>query len=321
VVIKTGIPPSLNSYSPDQLNELRRILIAPYLEQMAELQARLYYLERQGVERQATIATLEAQLAEHHTIFENLEPIISVIVTQTLKEAHEELTQALAPVVGPAIKTQVKVAREDIIDALYPVIGSTITRSITEALRSLTQTIDSTVKRTFSFKGLKRKVTAKATGISESTLLLRESIPFSVREVFLIHSESGLLVSHVSTKTKNETAEPEAEDRDLVSGMLTAIRDFVKESFKTQSVDNEQSQLNEIKYGELTILIEPSRYVYAAVVFAGVASPNYSSRVREVLGWIHGGYAKRLRLFAESGENSQLNKLSDLLYTLIAKSA
>lgn len=282
----------------DQLEELRRLILRPYLHEMQRLQQRVSELEQDMISQQRFLADFSDKVSE--------------VITETLLESHEALSQAIAPVLGSAIKTQVVVAREDIIDALYPVIGSTITRSLTEAMRSLVEAIDKNIKKTFSFSGFTRRVKSRVAGVSEAELAIREALPFDITEIFLIHTETGLLISHVSAAYAPDSD----NDRDLVSGMLTAIRDFVRESFKEQSAG---SQLNQIQYGGLTILIEQSRYVYIAVVYAGNAPVNFSERIREVLGWVHGGYAKPLRAFGESGDSSKLVKIKDLLYTLIVK--
>ena len=302
------------SVSPAGLEELRRLLLAPYLADLTRLQAH--------------IDQLEARLAEQQTVLDELEPRIAQAVSDTLREAQDEIIQALSPLIAPALKKGISTAREDIIDALYPVIGSTITRSLTEAVRGMVEAIDQNLKKSLSFKGVfKRKVQSKTSGLSEGTLALRDALPFSVTELFLIHTETGLLITHVRAPSLLlAPAQPDQEsspldDRDLVSGMLTAIRDFVRESFKDQNGTDEHSQLNRIQYGGLTILIEPSRYVYLAVVYAGVAPANYASRIREVLNWIHGGYARPLRAFGETGDGSKLVKVRDLLYNLIVKNA
>jgi hypothetical protein len=65
----------------------------------------------------------------------------------------------------------------------------------------------------------------RTVGIPESTLLLRDALPFQVTEVFLVERQSGLLLQHLSHDPET------AEDSDLVSGMLTTIRDFVQDTF------------------------------------------------------------------------------------------
>lgn len=59
----------------------------------------------------------------------------------------------------------------------------------------------------------------------------RTALPFKVEEVFVIHRESGLLLHH-------ETRDPASmSDSDLISGMLTAIRDFAQDAFGQDIVD------------------------------------------------------------------------------------
>jgi hypothetical protein len=65
----------------------------------------------------------------------------------------------------------------------------------------------------------------RSVGIPESTLLLRDALPFQVTEVFLVERQSGLLLQHLSHDPET------AEDSDLVSGMLTAIHDFAQDTF------------------------------------------------------------------------------------------
>ena len=67
-----------------------------------------------------------------------------------------------------------------------------------------------------------------------------------MEQVFLIHKETGLLLCQVSA--------PNAamQDADMVSGMLTAIQDFVGDSFTTQKGE----ELETLQVGELSVWIE-----------------------------------------------------------------
>ena len=53
---------------------------------------------------------------------------------------------------------------------------------------------------------------------------------YQVKQDFLIHRESGLVLQHV------EDGSAETRDPDLVSGMLTAIRDFVQDYFTRRDI-------------------------------------------------------------------------------------
>ena len=130
----------------------------------------------------------------------------------------------ITPVIGDAIRHRVRDNREEIIEALYPVIGQLVMRAVSEAMRDLARTIDAQ-RRAFTFEAIKQRWLDRFSGISEVDSVLREVLPFEVAEIFLIHRDSGLLLWYHS---RNLT---EGFELDMVSGMLTAIRDFVKESF------------------------------------------------------------------------------------------
>jgi hypothetical protein len=114
---------------------------------------------------------------------------------------------------------------------------------------------------------------------------LRESLPFAVAEVFFIHRESGLLLWHVSQG-------PEASsDSDLISGMLTAIRDFARDAFGR----GREGQLDEIQYGGRRILIEAAQHAYLAVVVDGTEPPGFRAAMRERIIELNLAHEKTLR--------------------------
>lgn len=200
-------------------------------------------------------------------------PVIADVLEEQIKNSGDEIAQAIAPVMGEAIRRQVYTAREDIIDALYPVIGQTINRAVAEALRDLARNVDHVVRQKVSPQMLVKRWRAQARGVSRSEYALRESMPFRVREIFLIHRESGLLIHHL-------TGDPETPpDRDLVSGMLTAIRDFAHEALG----DEESGELADIAYETQTILLEAGGAVFLAVVIDGVEPAGFRQKMRDAL--------------------------------------
>jgi OOP family OmpA-OmpF porin len=67
-----------------------------------------------------------------------------------------------------------------------------------------------------------------------------------VEQVFLIHAESGLLLNHVTA------ADLDTPNADLISAMLTAIQDFVHDSFRP----NEGPTLRTFTVGEHRVHLE-----------------------------------------------------------------
>ena len=104
---------------------------------------------------------------------------------------RDALIAAITPVLGDVIRQKIRDNRDEMIEALYPIIGQLIGRGVAEAIRDLARTIDTRMRRSFDPQMILRRLRARMAGVSESTLALRDALPFSVTELFLIHRESG----------------------------------------------------------------------------------------------------------------------------------
>ncbi|NLE46290.1 MAG: SH3 domain-containing protein [Chloroflexi bacterium] len=249
------------------MEELRDILLSRYRERVAELEAELDDLKRRVADEDALIATI-------------------------------------TPIIGEAIRRKIRDSREEMIEALYPIIAQTVIRAVSEAIRDLARTVDARMRTTFTPRRVWRRLWARLSGVSGAEMALRESLPFDVEEVFLIHRESGLLLWHVSSSSNV------SPDTDLISGMLTAIRDFARDAFG----QGEEGQLDEIQYSDLRILIEPARHAYLAVVVAGVEPPGFRAEMRERIIAIEHAYEEYLRAY--DGDQTPLVSVEESLRSL-----
>ncbi len=100
-----------------------------------------------------------------------------------------------------------------------------------------------------------------------------------IEDVFLI-AKDGILISHLTQ------ADAQAKDEDQLSGMLTAVQDFVQDAF-TYGRDRE---LHQLEFGDYHILIERGAHVYLAVVYAGRDSGLIRKKVRAVLERVEAAY-------------------------------
>jgi hypothetical protein len=218
---------------------------------------------------------------------ETVKSVLAEATVLRVDESKEQMASALAPLMGDAIRQQIQTAQEDIIDALYPVIGKAIKRSVAEAMRALARRVDEGLRNTLSVRRVLVRIRARLQGIPESELLLREALPFQVQEVFLIHRTSGLLLEHLSQRLVEEP------DRDLVSSMLTAIRDFAQDTFGT----DREGELDQIQYGSASILIAPGPWAYLAVVVDGVEPADLRDEMRGVLSDVHRAFLPELQAY------------------------
>jgi OOP family OmpA-OmpF porin len=97
------------------------------------------------------------------------------------------------------------------------------------------------------------------------------------------------------------------QDADMVSGMLTAIKDFVQDSFKVASTDS----LEALKVGNLSVWIEPGPYAIVAAVIRGSAPSGFRARLQEAVESIHLQFGGVLEAF-----NGDTSGLADAKNTL-----
>lgn len=250
--------------------------------------------------------------AETEGLIARLTPEFGTLVSRKIHENRDEMAEALGPVMGEAIRVQVRDARQDIVEALYPVIGETVQRAISEFARELQRNIDARLQATFGTQSMLRSLWARLRGVSPAQLTLRDALPFAVREMFLIQHDSGLLLAHAS-------AEPQAaadDDADLISGMLTAIREFAEDSF---GGEHQGEELEEIQYGNQRIIIQSGTAVYLATVISGVEPEGLRARLRTLLADLNVRYGRHFRNFR--GDPATLPDLEAPLADFIAGTA
>ena len=233
--------------SADPIEELRRLLLVPEHSQVAKIQERL-------------------DDPEIHA--EDVSRVLpEAIAIRATKDGA--LTRAMLPTVEEAILSSVRRDPHILVDALFPVMGPAIRKAISSALESMIESLNETLERSFSVQALRWRLEAWRTGKPFSQVVLLRTLVYRVEQVYLIHRRTGLLLQHMSASSAG------VQDADMVSGMLTAIRDFVQDSFG----GNRESSLDSFKVGELTVRIEQGPEAILAAVVRG----NPPAELRETL--------------------------------------
>ncbi len=197
---------------------------------------------------------------------EEISEVLPTAFEQRSKKDNK-LTEATLPIVEENIRQSVIRDPKVLAEALFPVIGPAIRKAISEALSSMVQNLNQTLEHSISPKSIKWRMEAYRTGKSFGEVVMLKTLRYRVEQVFLIHKETGLLLQHVAANP-NDT-----EDADMVSAMLTAIEDFVQDSFKA----SEGATLNSLKIKELSVWIENS----PDAVIAGVIRGNPPLTLKE----------------------------------------
>ncbi|MCK5038844.1 MAG: tetratricopeptide repeat protein [Thermoplasmata archaeon] len=98
----------------------------------------------------------------------------------------------------------------------------------------------------------------------------------SFGELYLI-SRTGLLINHQST------SDDDGVDEDILSSMLTAVQDFVKDSFGDGEVQITGGGLGKLEYRNKKVLLEHGNYVFLAGVVSGNEHPRMRGDLKKLL--------------------------------------
>jgi outer membrane protein OmpA-like peptidoglycan-associated protein len=212
------------------------------------------------------------------------------------------LTDALLPSVEEAIGISVRRHPDVLVDGLFPVMGPAIRKSIVNTLSEMLESLNQTLALGFSRQGLKWRIEAWRTGKPFAQVVLLRTLLYRVEQVFLIHRQTGLLLAQVSA------GGAAIEDADMVSGMLTAIRDFVDDSFGSGAG---AGGLDAFRVGELTVFVEQAPQALLAAVIRGNPPAELRTVLAEALERIH---REQERAFEEfSGDAAAFQRSRDAL--------
>jgi OOP family OmpA-OmpF porin len=270
-----------------ELLRLRSLLLGKDYEELLDLKKRLQELS-----------------SRNRFIAEALPSAVSIS-----SEKNDQLTRALMQSIEEALQLSVRRNPGPLVEAIFPVIGPSIRKSITETLAELLQRVNQLVEHSLSFRSLKWRFDAWRTGASYAEIVLQHTLIYQVEQVFLIDKKTGLLITHLISDTAI------AKDPDMVSGMLTAIQDFVRDSFQV----DEQDGLQQMRLGDLSILIEPGPQAVLAIAVRGNPPDDIRVILIETLERIHLTYAGKLQCF--DGDSSQLENTQLELETCLISQA
>lgn len=254
----------LDERDADAFGELRTLLVGEERDQLRSIVDRL---EDHEARRREIGEILPGVLIEH--------------------ASDPRLTHALTPPVEKAITASVRRNPAPLADALFPVMGPAIRKAVAAALSGMIESLNRTLDHSLSWRSLLWRLEALRTGKSFAEVMLLHTLVYRVEQVFLIERTSGLLLQHVTQGAG------EIKDADMVSGMLTAIRDFVKDSFR---VDDGEA-LDALKVGELSVWIEQGPNAVVAAVIRGTPPPALRAALQHAVERIHLELAEEFEQF------------------------
>ncbi|MDH5740056.1 MAG: hypothetical protein OEY77_07000, partial [Nitrospira sp.] len=243
--------------------------------------------------RSLLLAPEQTQLDEIRERLDN-RMVQSGDVSQVLPEAFalrgdndQQLSTVLTPYVENGFVASVRKSPRTIVDAIAPIIGPAIRQAIARALQSMTQSFNHTLDESLSVRGLRWRVEAWRTGKPFAEVVLLHRLRYRVEQVFLIHRETGLLLQHVATDGAV------IQDQHVLSGMLTAIQSYVRDSFGGQ----QDQTLDQFQVGEWTVWSEQGSQAYLACVVRGTPPASLREVLCDALNHIHAQHNETLAHF------------------------
>jgi OOP family OmpA-OmpF porin len=100
-------------------------------------------------------------------------------------------------------------------------------------------------------------------------------------------------------------------DDDILSGMLTAIQDFVRDAFK----DKSKFALKRLDFGESEIFMARGTGFYIAVVFSGTEPPELEEKLDKTITDIEAEFGEILKEWA--GNRNEVRGIKDHLDGLL----
>jgi hypothetical protein len=117
---------------------------------------------------------------------------------------------------------------------------------------------------------------------------------YRIEDVLLINN-AGILLTHISRESSKV-----AVDAELVSAMLTAVQEFVKDSFSrgkldTETIKDKKKSLEKLEFGGFHLVMEPGEYTFLCAVISGYVNNRLRRKMRTILGEFEGEYRDVLR--------------------------
>ena len=247
----------------------------------------------------AAIAKLQQKFEDPRQFAEAVSSVLADAFTLA-GARDEQLAKALAPILELATQASIRKNPGTLVGILYPLMGSVVRKSIAESLDGTLQRMNQAFKHSFSLQGLRWRLEALRSGSSFADVVLKHTVQFRVEHVFLIHRKTGLLIEHVAAP------EVTAQDPQLVSGMLSAIQDFVRDSFEGTNKSG-GSGIDTLRLGDLLLWCEEGPFAFLAAVIRGNPPESLHAALRETLTNIHDQFRSPLEEF--QGDSATLGDL------------
>lgn len=201
---------------------------------------------------------------------EKLEPKIAPILEDQVGYLEKNFPTLFGTAITASIRKQIRESQDEVVDALYPIIGKMIKKYISQELALLSERVDRQLEKAFSWQGWVARIKAWFGGVSQKEMIMKQLGGPQLEEVLIIQQHSGVLIGSYS---KNNTL-----DQDMIAGMLTAIKTFVKDAFQ-----HGNQELETIEYENYKVIINNLKSYYVVLVITGFMNTDFRSKLDDIL--------------------------------------
>lgn len=230
------------------LEELRRVIVGPE-------QARLQRLEEHPVIRADTVGG-----------------VLPEAIARATESRREALSISLEPAVTTVLRTVAPREADFFGEILSPTIGAAIRKAVADAVAAMLQRFDEALDHSLSLRSMQWRLEARRTGRPFAEVVLLRTLVYRVEQVFLIHSETGIVLQHLLASGVEQQAP------DQVAAMMAAIDAFAREAFRPLPPG---AHLREFQIGDVVVWVERDPWVTVAAVIRGVAPRDLCEVLRE----------------------------------------
>jgi hypothetical protein len=246
-------------------------------------------------EDRSTLMELQEIINDKSLLSGKVNPIIEDHMTFLRHNFPKEYSS----IVNKIIEQKLKDSQQEILDVVYPVMGKMINKYINLQFQQLKESIDARINFIFSRQGMVRHLRNRIFGIDSADLMLASLDVPILEEIFVVQKDTGLMLGSAALYP--------SVNRDVVAGMLTAIKSFVEDAFERENEDLEM-----IQYGTYRILIQTYPFYYFAIALSGSVSSVESERLRgQVLDFIEKTDSLRIDDINEDVQNKISQELEE----------
>lgn len=219
---------------------------------------------------------------------------MSRVLAQALSlsiQRDQRIASTLHPVIQQSLRISVEKEPEILATALFPIVGQAVRKSVAHAVQQLVESLNAKFADGFSFKRWRWRMEAMRSGKSFGEIALSHSMSYRVEQIYLIHRKTGMLLAEATRNTGL------MEDADLVVGMLTALQDFVRDSF----TNDKQDDLEVLHIGEFKVWLLHGPLAILTIVVKGRLPQELQVRFTAKVEQIHKDFHAALVDFEKDG--------------------